>query len=769
MLSNRETVIRGVYMKKSLLPLLSIILVTILLFAGCSKSGNTDEKDKIDNPVASEIPVLSATPIPTVTPMPSVSPEQEEKDKYIITGAELDAEVVEAFNEYICAHTVSMGRFLIDKYYYYDVTGDGKPDLVDSVTHGSGIVSTGIFVYDIENKQGYQLQERGDYDYWVDSVKDGVLYIKKAYFGRMKLDAGAVGKLEFVDGELKYNGPEPDRSDLPTPVITKEPVKQDLVKVETELYTFELISRWSTMSSKLSIDVDDAGNVVIRSAKEPEKIYLQVTTVTDVDSAWALLGDENLYSYCIFSKDHIFVWQTPSEPLDTNLGLGYYEFCDLAKSMVILKDGENNEAIDSIRPEHIKKYIELLENEEVLWPEIYNYGIEKAYVVYYNPLGDRYFFALTGSNSSPLNMYIIYDRGEICKIEYPIETENRITSVFPFDYDNNGVKEYGIIPGYAWSDDASHEYDHLLIAERVEGSSDYSIFEFDAIPIADYIKSHLELTVDPSDDHKAIFSLSGDTAVEVTCDFAIDEKDYELKYLCILEGDENNKDHFNAVFRANLPIKDGDTEYDIKYAPLVMVDLTYKGKGVFEASDITVKNWGKGLNVIEFLEENYLDVDERWDLEEETLAKLTEAAIKQGKTQEDIKTQNFIIKSIDEDGTVTLKSTYDPARVINDSGELSKDPADYVLEEGLVPFGDEVVMKISEDCPIVYLTKDTGTKTYLLKLPELKILVDNYFFMNPNFAIQFSDPDNEWCEYLNDFTCTYMDGVIYYMSEQYYP
>ena len=756
-------------MKKTvILPLITIILIAAMIFGGCNKSDNTDEKDKTDNLVVSETPAATATPMASATPMPSVSPEPEE-DKYHISGEDLDQEVVAAFKEYIYEHTVSMGRFMMDGYGYYDVTGDGKPDLIKSVTHGSGIVSTGIFVYDIENRQGYQLQERGIFDFWVESIEDDAVYITKAYFGRREMFDGALGKLEFVDGELRYNGPEPDRSDLPTPVITKEPVKQDLVKVETELYTFELISRWSTMSSKLSIGVDDAGNVVIRSVEEPEKVYLRVTTVTDVDSAWALLGDENLYSYCIFSKDYIFVWQTPTDPLDTNLGLGYYEFCDLAKSMVILKDGETNAAIDSIRPEHLKKYIELLENEEVLWPEIYNYGIEKAYGVYYNPLSDICFFALTGSNSSPLNMYIIYDRGEICKIEYPIETENRITSVFSFDYDNNGVKEYGIIPGYAWSDDASHEYDHLLIAERVEGSSDYSIFEFESKPVADYIKPQLALTVDPSDDHKAIFSLSGDTAVEVTCDFAIDEKDYELKYLCVLEGDENNKEYFNAVFRANLPIKDGNTEYDKKYAPLVIVDVAYKGKGIFEASDITVSNWGKGLNGIEFLEENYLDVEERWDLKEETLAKLTEAAIKQGKTQEDIKTQNFIIKSIDEDGTVTLKSTYDPARVINDSGELSKDPADYVLEEGLVPFGDEVVMKISEDCPIIYLTKDTGTTSYLLKLSELKIIFDNYLFMGSNFAIQYSDPDNERCEYLNDFTCTYMDGVIYYMSEQYYP
>ena len=226
-----------------------------MIFGGCNKSDNTDEKDKPENPVVSETPVATATPIPTetsiptATPMPSVSPELE-KEKYRISGDDLDPEVVAAFKEYIFAHTVSMGRFLIDEYYYYDVTGDGKPDLLKSVTHGSGIVSTGIFVYDIENRQGYQLQERGDYDYMIVAIDNGVIYTKKAYFGRMDINDGAVGKLEFVNGELRYNGPEPDRSDLPTPVVTKEPVVEDLVKVETELYTFELISRWSTMSSR---------------------------------------------------------------------------------------------------------------------------------------------------------------------------------------------------------------------------------------------------------------------------------------------------------------------------------------------------------------------------------------------------------------------------------------------------------------------------------------------------------------------------------------
>ena len=391
--------------------ILTIILTFAMLIIGCNKSDNTGETDKPDNITVSDTPAVSANPVP------SVSLKTEEEDKYRISGEDLDREVVRAFKDYIYEHTASMGRIIIDEYYYFDVTGDGKPDLIKSVTHGSGIISTGIFVYDIENKQGYQLQERGDYDYWVDSVKDGAVYIKKGYFGRRSMYDGAVGKLELVDGKLSYNGPEPDRSDLPTPVITKEPAVKDLVKVETGLYTFELLSRWSTMSSKLSIDVDD-NNVVIRNAEQPEKVYLRVTAVTDVDSAWALLGDENVYSYSIFSKDHIFVWQTPSKPLDTNLGLGYYELCDMANEMVVLKDGETNEAIDSFTIEHFRKYIELVENKEILWPQNYSYGIK---LIDEDEQSDQAVYALCDTKSAPTGVLITKVGDEIYFTDEPEE------------------------------------------------------------------------------------------------------------------------------------------------------------------------------------------------------------------------------------------------------------------------------------------------------------------------------------------------------------
>ena len=70
-----------------------------MIFGGCNKSDNTDEKDKTDNLVVSETPAATATPVASATPMPSVSPEPEE-DKYHISGEDLDQEVVAAFKEY---------------------------------------------------------------------------------------------------------------------------------------------------------------------------------------------------------------------------------------------------------------------------------------------------------------------------------------------------------------------------------------------------------------------------------------------------------------------------------------------------------------------------------------------------------------------------------------------------------------------------------------------------------------------------------------------
>ena len=471
-------------MKRTIiLPVLTIILIATMLIGGCGKSTNNDtgDKDKTDNPAV------------TATPMPSVSPEPEDEDKYRISGKDLDPEVVAAFKEYICAHTVSMGRFLMDEYYYYDVTGDGKPDLIKSVTHGSGIVSTGIFVYDIENRQGYQLQERGDYDYFVDSVKDGVLYIKKAYFGRMKMDAGAVGKLEFVDGELRYNGPEPDRSDLPTPVVTRkptdavteipipvvtEPPKYTDVEITGEYYKFHLPSQLLDRYNDISIEENGDDGVVIYDAYSIPRIeYMRLSVVTDIDDAAALVEDKTQESISVFSKDHIFVWQIP---VDSGY-IGYYDLYDMAKEMVVLKDGETNEAIESFTTDHFKRFIELTKNDQYPWKSLYSYGIE---ILGGAELSDMSVYTLIDTKYAPTNRLIIKDGDEIYFTEHFEDGKvERLTSMYSFDYDNNGIKEYGIIPRFTDPVDGHicNEYDHLWVAEKTKGTSEYSVFDFDAI------------------------------------------------------------------------------------------------------------------------------------------------------------------------------------------------------------------------------------------------------------------------------------------------
>ena len=129
---------------------------------------------------------------------------QFDSDRTTVTADQVDKETLENFYEYIEAHTVAMGRFMPLDFICYDVTGDGIDDLCTSIIHGSGIVSEAIFVYDTKEKKAYDLQDRGDYDYWIDSIEDDILYVKRGKFGRKNNDSAVRGTLEFSKGELKF-------------------------------------------------------------------------------------------------------------------------------------------------------------------------------------------------------------------------------------------------------------------------------------------------------------------------------------------------------------------------------------------------------------------------------------------------------------------------------------------------------------------------------------------------------------------------------------
>lgn len=64
--------------------------------------------------------------------------------------------------------------------YFYDITGDGLPEICSSVSFGSGIVDERIIVYDYAHSASYELSDRGKYNYYLRmNDKDKSLYVEK--------------------------------------------------------------------------------------------------------------------------------------------------------------------------------------------------------------------------------------------------------------------------------------------------------------------------------------------------------------------------------------------------------------------------------------------------------------------------------------------------------------------------------------------------------------------------------------------------------------
>ena len=56
--------------------------------------------------------------------------------------------------------------------YFFDLTGDGKPELCSTVSVGSGIIDNRIIIYDYAEGVSYELSDRMNYDF-VLNMKNG--------------------------------------------------------------------------------------------------------------------------------------------------------------------------------------------------------------------------------------------------------------------------------------------------------------------------------------------------------------------------------------------------------------------------------------------------------------------------------------------------------------------------------------------------------------------------------------------------------------------
>lgn len=94
---------------------------------------------------------------------------------------------------------------MVEKVFESDVNKDGYPDLCVTVLQGSGVVSSAIVVYDVQNGKGYILDERSTFDYKILGAAEDVVAVCRTPFGKDGKTYGTLAiegdKLVFVENE----------------------------------------------------------------------------------------------------------------------------------------------------------------------------------------------------------------------------------------------------------------------------------------------------------------------------------------------------------------------------------------------------------------------------------------------------------------------------------------------------------------------------------------------------------------------------------------
>ena len=88
----------------------------------------------------------------------------------------------------------------IESVYFYDLTGDGKPELCSTLSIGSGIVDNRIIIYDYAGGASYELSDRGHFDYVLNMQGDSLVVEKRAYMQDEIIESG---ELVFLDGTIQ--------------------------------------------------------------------------------------------------------------------------------------------------------------------------------------------------------------------------------------------------------------------------------------------------------------------------------------------------------------------------------------------------------------------------------------------------------------------------------------------------------------------------------------------------------------------------------------
>lgn len=513
--------------------------------------------------------------------------------------------------------------------------------------------------------------------------------------------------------------------------------------ISTDLYSFKLHEKFNN-KTYYTISEDNSFSLFDFSHKELLKIVPKET----IDEAWEALGDR--YGYCLYAYDYVYVIILPEDydpdkyVSEREIAVGDFDINIIGDDFKYKKDALTYNALKSIRFEHISK----LAGPD----EDYSYNDDTYFKTYgrfifgwYSKLNICSWYSLSDyklaviyshADDYTIDQAFLLDNDDIFSIDMPDYKEIYRYTVFPTDYNNDGIHEYIFI-------DNAHERDgHVVITEERSKDDPSALvkYDMDMQIIKDDIRKILSENID-TDSDKAVFYIDGKEMITVESEYELSDMQYELELYDILDEDEygpyeieiDKERVIGLLFWAKLPVDGRVDIYDYDYAPLIFANFIYTGKGNYKLTDLSIKKFGKSIKP--------LDLENREPVDGSNLSF--------NFNDPEYEIARFHILSIDDERNVILRPSY---TWYNDSGF-----------GGYLPIEPDVQMKIAEDCTIIYMPKELCMwEGVYITLSDLKYIVDNYHDEIRMSAIHHQS------EYYYDFVCAYKDGVIYAMYEIYY-
>ena len=104
--------------------------------------------------------------------------------------------------------------------FFYDLTGDGLPEICSQVSFGSGIIDNRVIIYDYANGVSYSLIDRGYHDYYLRiNDADGYLYVDKKVYNSDEVVSS--GRLVYKDSCIMVEKNDNNGSLVMVPTDTK--------------------------------------------------------------------------------------------------------------------------------------------------------------------------------------------------------------------------------------------------------------------------------------------------------------------------------------------------------------------------------------------------------------------------------------------------------------------------------------------------------------------------------------------------------------------